>query len=460
MRVKALEYAAAHRDENLESLAELLRIPSISTTPERSNDILRAADWLVSRLQGIGFTKVEMISTPGHPLVYGEWLEAGEGTPTMLLYGHYDVQPTDPDDAWDSPPFEPTIRDGNLYARGASDDKGQLFAHLAAVEAFVQASGALPVNLKVIFEGEEEIGSTHLEGVVRQYADMLSCDTAVISDTALLNPETPAIVYGVRGLAYMEFEVRGPGSDLHSGMYGGAVHNPLQIIVELLAAMHDEQGRVAIPGFYDRVRPLADEERADIARIPFDAEAFLRDEVGAPALWEGERGYTVMERIGARPTLEVHGVKGGFVGEGSKTVIPARASAKVSMRLVPDQDPHEIAQLFERFLRDLAPPTVEISLREPGLADAAVIERDVPAMQAAVRAYLKGFGAEPVFVRSGGTLPIVGMFKDILGVPVVMMGFGLPDDNLHAPNEKLALDSFYRGIDTSIHFMQELAEIG
>ena len=456
MTQSALGFAETHQLETLDRLFELLRIPSISTTPEHRADLQRAADWLVTRMREIGLSRAEVIPTAGSPVVYGEWLGAGPDALTVLIYGHYDVQPTDPDEEWTSPPFEPTVRDGMLYARGASDNKGQHYAHLAATEAFFQAGDAPPVNLKFVLEGEEEVGSPNLGSFIETYAEMLACDAALISDTGMVEANTPTIIYGVRGMAYMEVDIRGPDHDLHSGAYGGVVHNPLQVATEILAALHDDQGRVAIPGFYDRVRPLTADDRAEFERIPFDVEAF-RQETGAPALWSGEAGYTPLERLGARPTLEIHGIRGGFVGEGQKTVIPARISAKVSMRLVPDQDPLEIAQLFERRVRELAPPTVQIEVRTLSYADAAVIERDAPAMQCAVRAYGQGFDAEPVFVRSGGTLPVVAMLNKILKAPVIMMGFGLPNDNAHAPNEKFSLDYFYRGINTSILFMQALA---
>ena len=457
MKESLLGYVSEHRSKFEESLKELLRIPSISTAPERETDVARAADWLADRLLSVGLDRAEIMPTPGHPVVYGEWKGAGDAAPTLLVYGHYDVQPTDPDEEWESNPFEPIVRDGNLYARGASDNKGQLFTHVAATEAFFQTLGEPPVNLKFMLEGEEEIGSRHLDGFVKQNADLLTCDVALISDTHMVDAETPAIVTGVRGLAYMEVIVQGPRTDLHSGSYGGVVHNPIQVVAEIMAALHDEDGQVTIPGFYDRVRSLSEVERAEIARVPFDEAVFLEQEVGAPALWAGEAGYTPLERIGARPTLEIHGIGGGFTGEGSKTVIPARAWAKVSMRLVPDQDPREIAELFEKHIFELAPSTVSVEVRSHGLADAAVVDVDTPAMQSAVYALKKAFGAEPVFIRAGGTLPVVALLGNILKVPVIMMGFGLPDDNLHAPNEKLSLDNFYRGIQASIHFMQRLA---
>jgi len=452
-----LEAASQQQPQQLAHLFELLRIPSVSTGADHAPDMERAADWLLRRMQAIGLQRVHLIPTAGHPVVYGEWLAGGAQLPTVLIYGHYDVQPVDPEDEWHSPPFEPTVRDGYLYGRGSSDDKGQFYAHLAAVEAFVRTRGGPPINLKFFLEGDEECGSPGLEPAIQQNAGELACDAVVISDGSFFNAQTPAIGTGVRGLTYMEIEVRGPQHDLHSGSYGGAVHNPLQAAVEMLAALHDEHGRVAIPGFYDRVRSLSDAERSALRQVPFDEAQFLRDEVGAPALWSGEAGYTVLERITARPTLEIHGIRGGFVADGQKTVIPASAVCKVSMRLVPDQQPAEIARLFEQRIRQLAPPTVQVVVRAMSYADAAVVDVNSPAIQAAVVAYRQGFEAEPIFMRSGGTLPVVPYFNRILKAPVVLMSFGLPDDNLHAPNEKYKLEHFYRSINTSIIFMEEMA---
>ncbi len=458
MTQSPFSFAEAHHTDTLNQLIELLRIPSVSTTPEHRPDIDRAANWLAARMRAIGFERVEVIPTGGPPIAYGEWLKAGPNAPTLLIYGHYDVQPTDPDDEWLSPPFEPAVRDGNLYGRGTSDDKGQLYAHLAAAEAFLRTQGALPINLKLFAEGEEEVGSPHLGAFVQQYADRLACDAVLISDTGFLDARTPALVYGVRGMLYMEVEIQGPKADLHSGTYGGVAHNPLQVTADMLAALHDAQGRVAIPGFYDKVRPLSERERAEIRRIPLDEEA-LCNEIGAPALWSGEAGYTPLERTGARPTLEIHGIRGGFVAEGQKTVIPAKALVKVSMRLVPDQEPLEIAQLFTQRIQELTPPTVKVKVRTMSYSDPAMVEPDSPAVQVAVRAYRQAFGVEPVFLRMGGTIPVVPMLDKLLRVPVILMGFGLPDDNLHSPNEKFSLDCFYRGITTSIHFMQGLAAL-
>ena len=452
-----IEAAERRKASYLDELIEFLRIPSISTSPAHRSDMQRAADWLAERMKAVGLQHVQLLGSGGHPIVYSEWLEAGPQAPTLLIYGHYDVQPTDPDQAWLSPPFEPSLRDGYLYARGASDDKGQHYTHLAAVDAFLKTQGKLPVNVKFFIEGEEESGSPQLEHVIRNAAEQLRCDAVVISDGGFLNANTPRIDTGVRGLVYTEVEVRGPRRDLHSGSYGGAVHNPLQVMVELLAKLHDDQGRVAVPGFYDKVRPINNEERLALQRIPFDAEQFRREEVGAPALWSGEAGYSVLERIGCRPTLEIHGIRGGFVDEGQKTVIPAAALAKVSMRLVPDQDPLEIARLFAQHIHQLAPPTVQVQVRTLSYADPAVIDIHSPAVQAAVVAFRQGFGAEPIFARSGGTLPVVAYFVKILRAPVVFLSYGLPDDNWHAPNERFKLDHFYRGINTSIFFMHALA---
>jgi acetylornithine deacetylase/succinyl-diaminopimelate desuccinylase-like protein len=447
----AVNYARQACQATLESLIEFLRIPSISTLPEHEPDMRRAADWLAGTLRRSGMSRVEILSTPGHPVVYGEWLEAGEEAPTLLAYGHYDVQPVDPVEEWHTPPFEPTIRGDDLVARGASDDKGQLLAVVAAAEACLQGEGRLPLNLKVMFEGEEEVASPHMAGFLRDHQGRLAADVVLICDSEILAPDQPLITYGVRGMAYMEVEVRGPETDLHSGSFGGIVDNPFNVLVRLLAQLQDPAtGRVLIPGFYDRVRPIDDEERALLAQVPLD-EATVRQLTGVPAV-TGEIGYSLVERRGVRPTLDIHGLPGGFTGPGKKTVIPARARAKVSMRLVPDQDPEEIAHLFETHLHTLAPPTVGVEVRTLGTARPGYVDPQSPAVQAAARAYELGFGALPVYVRGGGTLPIVPEFRDTLGAPVVLMGLGLPDDRVHAPNEKFHLPNFCRGIETLIHY--------
>lgn len=456
MKNQALEYARAHRDETLTNLKAFLRIPSVSTLPEHDPDIQQAARWLAEKLTAIGLQHVQVMPTADHPIVYGDWLEAGPDAPTLLIYGHYDVQPVDPLDEWATPPFEPTVKGEAIYARGASDDKGQLYIHVAALEAYLQSSGRLPLNVKVLFEGEEESGSTHLEQFVAEQQKLLQADAALISDTHILDPETPALVTGVRGMAYMEIFMRGSKRDLHSGVYGGIVENPLNALVKLLASLRDGQGRVTIPGFYDDVQPLTPEEQQAINTGLVTEETVLA-ETGVPALW-GDPDYTVAERKGARPTLDIHGIKGGFTGSGAKTVIPATASAKVSMRLVPNQDPRKIADRFTRHVLASSPETMSVTVETINTGDGAVIDMAVPAIQAAAAAYERTFGKAPVYLREGGSLPIVPMFIETLALPVVLMGFGLPDDNLHAPNEKFHLPNFYRGIETAIHYYRLLAE--
>jgi acetylornithine deacetylase/succinyl-diaminopimelate desuccinylase-like protein len=399
----------------------------------------------------------QIFPTAGHPVVYADWLQAGPNAPTLLVYGHYDVQPVDPLEEWLTPPFEPTIIGADLFGRGTTDDKGQFYVHIAAAEAYLRSSGRLPVNLKFLLEGEEEIGSLNLGDFVQQHQTLLQADAAIISDTHIHDPETPIIVIGVRGLAYMEIFMRGSRQDLHSGSYGGVVENPLNAMARLLASLHDEQGRITIPGFYDDVVELSPSERTALSQGA-TTEANLLAETGAPALW-GESGYTPAERRSIRPTLDVHGIKGGFIGSGQKTVIPATASAKVSMRLVPNQNAETIAQLFMEHIRRIAPPTMEVSVEKVSAGDAAVVDLQAPALEAAAEAYERGFGQRPVFLREGGSIPVVGMFGSWLAMPVVMMGFGLPDDRLHAPNEKFHLPNFYRGIETAIHYFEIMGRL-
>lgn len=450
MLQSALNYAASNREENLDYLKSLLRIPSVSTLPERQPDVQQAAQWLADKLAAIGLENVKIMPTPGHPVVYADWLHAGADAPTVIVYGHYDVQPPDPLDEWRTPPFEPTVQGDNLFGRGTADDKGQLYVHVAAAEAYMQTSGKLPLNLKFMLEGEEELGSTHLGAFMRENRELLAADAALISDTHMIDPQTPVLVTSVRGMAYMEITLRGSAVDLHSGMYGGAVENPLHAMVGLLNALRDEQGRVTIPGFYDAVRPLTPAERAALNNGHVTDDTILA-ETGAPALF-GEAGYTVAERIGARPTLDIHGIRGGFIGEGQKTVIPAEVTAKVSMRLVPDQEPAEVAQLFADHVRAIAPPTMEISVKKLSAEPGALVDMDTPAIESAAQAFQAVFGQRPVFLREGGSIPVVAMFDHLLNAPVVMMGFGLPDDALHSPNEKFHLPNFYRGIETAIHY--------
>jgi acetylornithine deacetylase/succinyl-diaminopimelate desuccinylase-like protein len=452
----ALDHARVNRAAHLAALCDWLRIPSISTLPAHAADVRRAAEWLAGRLRGLGMTHVELAETPGHPIVYAEKL--GLEAPTLLLYGHFDVQPPDPLEAWRTPPFEPQALGDDLYGRGTADDKGQFFAVLAALEAYLATSGRLPVNIKVLAEGEEEVLSPNLPIFLRQRKDELRTDAVLIADQEMLDPQAPVIMYGVRGNVYLELEARGPARDLHSGTFGGAVDNPFNVLVRLLASLQDgATRRVLIPGFYDRVRPLAEAERARIARAPIN-DAIGLALTGAPAL-AGESGYSLAERVSVRPTLDIHGLSGGFTGEGGKTVIPARAGAKLSMRLVPDQDPQEIIRLAEAYLRSLLPPTVTLEVRVVGTALPVVMDYDTPAIQAAAQAYGRGFGAPPVYLRGGGSLPIVHDIIEVLSqpgrgdIPIVMIGFGLPDDNTHAPNEKLHLPNFYKGIETVIHYL-------
>ena len=442
------------QSRQLDELSDWLRIPSVSTQSQHKADVERAAGWLSQKMTAIGLQNVEVIQSGGHPIVYGDWLHAADDAPTVLIYGHYDVQPVDPLDLWISPPFEPTLRGEDLFARGASDDKGQLFAHVAAVEALLATSSALPVNVKFLVEGEEEVGSPALTTYLPAETEKLAADVCLISDTHILSPEQPMIIYGLRGVWAGEISVRGPSQDLHSGMFGGAVHNPNQALCALLARLHDSTGRITVPGFYDDVETLTEKERAALAQVPYD-ESVLLQETGVPAAW-GEDGFTVTERIGARPTLEINGMWGGFIGDGFKTVIPAEAHAKVSCRLVPDQESSAIGPMIERFLRQIAPPTVEVTVNTLQHAPATVVPLDVPEMQAAASAYARVFGTEPVFSREGGSIPIATIVQETLDIPILFMGFGLPDDNLHAPNEKLHLPNFYRGIRVGIALMEEL----
>jgi acetylornithine deacetylase/succinyl-diaminopimelate desuccinylase-like protein len=451
-----IDYVRLQRPRFVQELQEFLRIPSVSTQPDHQPDILRAATWLRDKLLTAGFPTAEVMPTPHHPMVYAEWLAAGPTAPTVLIYGHYDVQPPDPLELWQTPPFEPTVVGDDLVARGASDDKGQTFLHVKAVEAFKATAGAPPVNIKCLFEGEEEIGSPSFAPFVHEHRDLLAADVALISDTHILGKEIPAIVCTLRGLAYLEVEVTGPDHDLHSGIYGGAVQNPLNTLCAMIAQLQDAQGRILVPGFYDRVLPLTPEERAELAGIPFERATWL-EEAGVKTDW-GEPEYTIMERTTARPTLDVNGIWGGYIEPGAKTVLPSRATAKISMRLVPNQDPSEITRLVGDYLQRIAPPAVTVTVRDLHGGEWAVVRRDSPAMQAAFQAYARGFGKEPVFMREGGSIPVVTTFRRELGIETILMGFGLPDDRLHSPNEKIYLPNFYRGIETVIHFLTLLGE--
>jgi acetylornithine deacetylase/succinyl-diaminopimelate desuccinylase-like protein len=450
----SLQYAQAQRSTHLAELIEFLRIPSVSTQPECDAYTSAAAAWLVRAMSTAGLENVRQIETRRHPLVYGDWLHAGADAPTVLIYGHYDVQPADPLELWESPPFEPTIREEYLYARGAADDKGQLYIHVKTAEAFLRTEGRLPVNVKFIVEGEEEIGSANLRDFIRQNGEMLAADSALISDSAMLGPDQPALVYGLRGNCHVLIDLTGPSHDLHSGSYGGGIDNPLNVMAHLIAKLKDERGHVMIPGFYDKVEPLTLAEREMLAHFPMDEDEWLR-ETGAPAAW-GENEYTLVERLGARPTLDLTGLVGGYTGAGTKTVLPAHAHAKISMRLVPHQEPREIIELFERFARAVLPPTVTARFQVAGTSKPALIDRDTPPMRAAAAAYEATFGRPPVFMREGGSIPVVSQFETELGLPTVLMGFGLPSDRIHSPNERFYVPNFYAGIETSIRYLELL----
>ena len=451
----ALQFARDNQQRFLDELKDLLRIPSVSTLPEHAGDVRRAAEVLTHELRRIGLENVELIETHGHPLVYADWLHA-PGKPICLCYGHYDVQPPDPLDEWVSPPFEPTERDGNLYARGAVDDKGQMYMHVKALESLLHAhEGKLPLNVRVILEGEEEVGGEGIAAFVREHPDRLHADFALISDTEMFAPDLPTLCVGLRGMIYTEMEARGAATDLHSGMYGGAAPNPFFALCQVLAQLKDAHGHILIPGFYDAVAAPSLQELQAWKSLPFDQEEFQRHEVGSSSL-TGESEYSVLERLWARPTLEIHGMPGGFTGAGAKTVIPARAAAKVSMRLVPAMDPQTTFALYKRFVESICPNGISLDVRLIHSGDPIVIGVDNPYVKAATAAMHEVFGKETVFVRSGGSIPIVGDFERSLKIPSVMMGFGLPDDNLHAPNEKFHIANFYRGIESLIRFFERL----
>jgi len=438
----------------LKELSELLSIPSISTGSEHGKDVKRAADWVQKKLKRAGCTRVELHKTPKHPIVYGEWLGAA-GAPTLLVYGHYDVQPVDPLNLWDNPPFKPVVKNGKIFARGASDNKGQFLAHIEALEAHLAAGGGCPVNVKFLIEGEEEIGSPHLDAFIAKNLKKLACDAVMVSDTAMFDKGRPSICYGLRGLAYLEIHVRGSSGDLHSGSFGGSVVNPAFALVEMLASLKDSKGRITVPGVYDKVRKLRPAERREFAALPHSDTKYKRA-IGAPAL-QGESGFSTLERVWVRPALDINGIWSGFTGEGAKTVLPAEAHAKISMRLVPDQTPKRIVRLLTAHLKKIAPPSVKVTVEDLHGGDAWVAPTDHPALDAAGRALKRAFGRKPVFVREGGSIPIVADFERRLKVPTVLMGLGLNDDNLHAPNEKMDLDNFYQGIEASAYFMEELA---
>jgi acetylornithine deacetylase/succinyl-diaminopimelate desuccinylase-like protein len=454
MSSSAITFARRNYPRFLDELKALLRIPSISTLPEHKADCRHAAEALAGDLKRIGMQNVHLIETEGNPLVYADWLHAA-GKPTVLVYGHYDVQPPDPLDEWLSPPFEPTERNGNIYARGAVDDKGQVVAQVKALESLLAANGSLPLNVRVLFEGEEEVGGEGIALFVASKPPQLAADFALVSDTELFAPGLPTLCVGLRGMIYTELEVRGAKTDLHSGMYGGAAPNPFIAMAQIIAYLKDEEGRILIPGFYDDIIPPSPEELAAWRSLPFDEEQYRIAEVGSRQL-VGEPGFSVLERTWARPTVDVHGIPGGFTGAGAKTVIPAKAVAKVSMRLVPGMTPAKSFAQYKNYVEKIAPPGVDVEVRLIHSGDPCLIPVDNPYIQAATRALREVWGKDTVFIRSGGSIPIVGDFARHLGLPSVMMGFGLPDDGLHAPNEKFNLKNFALGIESLIRFLEEV----
>ena len=451
----AVAYAQKNQQRFLSELKELLRIPSVSTLPEHKEDVRRAAQFVADEMKRIGLEHVEIIPTEGHPLVYADWLHAA-GKPTVLFYGHYDVQPPDPLDEWESPPFEPTERNNNIYARGAVDDKGQMYMHLKAIESLMKTGGNhLPVNVRMIIEGEEEVGGESISRFVREHSARLKADVALISDTELFAPDLPTLCVGLRGMVYTELEATGPMTDLHSGVYGGAAPNPMEALARIISKLKDDKGRILIPGFYQDVSKPTPAELKTWKALPFNEERYRKTEVGSSVL-TGESGYSVLERTWARPTLEVHGMPGGFIGAGGKTVIPARAAAKISMRLVPDQRPDKIFKQYSQFVNKLVPKGIHLKIKQFSVADPIVVKTNNPFVKASTEAMKEVFHKETVYIRSGGSIPIVADFEKHLKIPSVMMGFGLPDDNLHAPNEKFHIPNFYRGIESIILFLQRV----
>lgn len=454
-RKAAVAYASSQHNRFLDELVSLGKIPSVSTLPEMQSEMQRTAEWLADHLKRVGLENVQIFPTGGHPVIFGQKQAASSEAPTVLIYGHYDVQPAEPLEPWKTPPFTPTIVGESIYGRGMTDMKGQVMASINAIEAIL-ATGDIPINVKFIIEGEEEIGSPHLAAFLRNHKDMLASDLALNPDTGILSADQPSITYALRGMAYFELRVFGPIQDLHSGAFGGVVHNPAQALAELIAGMHDQNGRITLPGFYDRVRPLSDEERVELARLPLDEDYFLKN-TGAPALW-GEPDYTPYERVGARPTLEVNGLYSGFIGEGGKTVLPAYAMAKISMRLVPDQDPDEVARQFHQYLQEHASHAIRYEVKQMSGSPAAISDRHSRGIEALSKAMQTVWNKPPMFKREGGSVPVVTHFQQILGIESVNTGFSMSEDNMHGPNEKMHLPTWKRGTEALIHFFFNLGE--
>jgi len=448
-----LNYIESNQERFLKELIEFLKMPSISSVPDHDKDTAACADWLVEHIKMTGMKEVRKYETAGHPIVYAENLEAGPGAPTVMVYGHYDVQPVDPLELWDSPPFEPAIRNGKLYGRGTSDDKGQLFMHIKAVEAYLKTNGKLPVNIKFLIEGEEEAGSNHLDEFIENNTELLKCDTVLVSDTEWFADGMPSICYSLRGIAYIELTVYGPNRDLHSGTFGGGVDNPLNALAWIVSRLKDRYGRVAIPGFYDDVLPLSQEERDAFKKLPHNEEEYCKDLDISQTF--GETGYTTLERVWARPSLDLNGIYGGYTGDGAKTVLPTHASAKISMRLVPHQTHDDISKKITAYINQICPPSVRVKVDILHGGNPVLMPIDSKGVKVAMEALKDAFGKESVFMREGGSIPIVGTFAEVLKAPTVLMGMGLPGDNIHSPNESFAIDNFYGGIRASAYFIDK-----
>ncbi len=453
---KALKYAKENQSLYLEELKDYLRIPSISASEEHKSKMIECAKFVASKLKDAGLKKVKLIKTKGNPLVYGEWLGA-PGKPTVLIYGHYDVQPPDPYELWDNDPFEPTIKEGFIYARGSDDNKGQNLVHIKSVEAYLKTEGKLPVNVKFLIEGEEEVGSEGIEKFLKENKKFLACDTVLISDTSMHAPGVPTINYGLRGLAYLEVTLTGPNRDLHSGSFGGAIANPINELAKIIAKLHDRNNKITIPGFYEDVKRLTKKERETIASVKFSDKKFAK-EFGVKEL-HGEKGYSTLERLWARPTLDCNGIYGGYTEEGAKTVLPSKATAKISMRLVPNQDPDKIAKLFTKHIKSLTPKGCKVEVVDMHGGRPAVVPLDDPYLQAAAKATSKAFGKKTVFTREGGSIPIVVEFMENLKAPAILMGFGLDTDDIHSPNEHFSLEHFEKGIYSSIYFFDAIKNL-
>ena len=454
---KARKYSREHSERFRHELFEFLRIPSLSGDPARKGDVKRAADWLAAHLRAMGIKNAKVMPTAGHPVVYGEWLGAGKDKPTVLVYGHYDVVPAEMEDGWNTPPFEPMEKNGKMYGRGTTDDKGQLFIHVKALESYLEAGDGAPVNVKFLIEGEEEVSSPNLAPFIKKNLKLLESDVCVISDSAMSAINEPAISHSLRGMTYIELEVLGPKEDLHSGFWGGATHNPALALVEILSKLYNKDNTIAVPGFYDDVVALTPKERAMIAKSALSEKQF-KNSTGVPAVW-GDKKFTIRERISAQPTLEINGMWSGYSGPGPKTIIPAKAGAKISSRLVGDQDPDKIFKLLKKYIESIAPPTVKVKVTLLTKGKPALIPFDIPEMEAAARAYEKGWGHKAIFTRGGGSIPIVADIYSMMKIPVVMMGYGLDSDGLHSPNEHYSIEMFHRGIETAIVYLDELAQL-